>query len=442
MIADDFYRSKKSIFIKLPTLLFQVIKTGKLAEFSSFCWWEILAKIGFYKNKYLTIKQHPACVDISLNKQNLDFKETSLFFKSEIQYQSFFKDSNNNIYYSVVNEPNVLYVKRSDTGEIVKAFEFQAPIICIYVNKALTIFVCYEQHIYRSDFHNDYKFSFQETLTFIAETGYLRTNFSYTENDKGELFFAEYAAVYHEKEKSRHRRYTKAYLYIDNFKHKKGWECVAYLYHSVDDGKTWEKYDFLKRNGTNKHIHIIQWSNLLKGLILTDGDNTKHLYFNKSHNYNQLTRNVNKGWKDLTVFHVKKGGYTSLVETKDGIIFGTDYMGGTNFFRKTKDLIKYKEQVIPNPYRKCIIDSMTIVTCQGKELVFANLLCSFSNKYNSMILLSDNSGETWSKVLEYDGFSAFVDIINNNYSETDELYFLISNNKDANVTYSLALNQY
>lgn len=438
MIADYFFRSKQSIFLKIPHMLYLVVKTGKLSEFVSFCWWEFLDKIGSFRGKYISMDPNKCYVDISSNKEDLLFVENPFFSKSQRQYQTYFKDKEGSLYYSLVVDPNILWIEREHQTPI-QIFVAPAPIVCVFVSQTLSIFVCIEQHIYRASYSSDIQYKFTDVLKFITQTGYLRTNFSYTENNKGELFMAEYAAVYHSGLESRHRTYTKAYQYIENVERKKGWECVAYLYHSQDDGKTWNSYDFLKRNGTNKHIHIIQWSNFLHGLILTDGDNTKHLYFNQSSNYKELTKDSQKGWKDLTIHHIKKGGYTSMVECEDSIIFGTDYMGGTNFFRKTKDLSTYREQIIPNPYRRCIVDSMTLVTCQKKPLIFANLLCSYSNKYNSRILLSTDRGETWTTILEYDGFSHFVDIINNNYSETKELYFLISNNKDTNVTYSFSL---
>ena len=122
---------------------------------------------------------------------------------------------------------------------------------------------------------------------------------------------------------------------------------LASLYVSKDGGSHWEKTDFLQQQGVNKHIHLVKYSARLKQLFLTDGDNKKQLWRNEG--LQKFTQQDSKrlfGWQLLNRFHWQMGGYTSMLNHDEGVMFGTDYLGGTNFMVHTDNGLAFRREVI------------------------------------------------------------------------------------------------
>ena len=208
-----------------------------------------------------------------------------------------------------------------------------------------------------------------------------------------------------------------------NIWEKDGWRKLAYIYYSFDDGTTWKRSDFLIRKGTNKHVHIVKYSNVLNKLMVADGDNYKRLWLSDS---SDISDPENPKWKSVNRFHIQMGGYTSVVETGGKIFFGTDYQGGTNFIVGTMDGRKFTKQIVPDPYRRSPIDNMVLRKSRNGNEIWANLPFSTPNT-KCLLMYSTNNGKSWNKVFEYNRATHTVWLISSSTQVNDELYFSIEN---------------
>ena len=233
---------------------------------------------------------------------------------------------------------------------------------------------------------------------------------AFTETPSGELFIGEYANIWKNND----------------------WVFVGYLYHSKDNGDNWEILDFLKHQNVNKHIHIIKWSNIINGLILSEGDNKKRIWFTKSNTNLNTTSNISEdGWKKVNKYHIQKGGHTALVELNEEIIFGSDYMGGTNFLISTKNMLQFNEKIVPNPHRRCLFRRMIVrINKDGQSEIWTNLNFEYGGGVKCLIMVSIDSGKTWRKVIQYNGRQFKARIISYSNHITKELYILLVNNKE------------
>jgi len=206
--------------------------------------------------------------------------------------------------------------------------------------------------------------------------------------------------------------------------HGRAWQNMAYVYHSSDGGETWQAADFLQRQGVNKHVHVVQYSALFNTVFLTDGDNRKQLWINSSltHFDRQATK-TGEGWTLLNRHHYQLGGYTSMAETGSAVLFGSDYLGGTNFVVHTTDGKNFEKLVLPDPYRRSpIMHMVTRQTQAGYEIWAASYSC-LAGETRSLLMYSRDSGRSWSKVVDFDGKYHEVRIVS---SSSDTLYISIT----------------
>jgi hypothetical protein len=183
--------------------------------------------------------------------------------------------------------------------------------------------------------------------------------------------------------------------------------------------------------GINKHVHVVKYSHLLNQLFVADGDNKKKLWISAPLNVRDWqTRN---DWNVVNRFHIQMGGYTSVVETDEEIIFGTDYQGGTNFLVSTNDGRKYTIRVLPDPYRRSPIDNMVQRKSQSGQEIWANLpYCD--KKTKSLLMCSPDGGKQWWKVLEYNWSTHRVSLVSSSTSVARDLYVSVQNVKQGDVT--------
>jgi hypothetical protein len=256
--------------------------------------------------------------------------------------------------------------------------------------------------------------TFKKVLDLGSSESFFRHNNAMTETPSRVLIIGEYGNVWD----------------------KNRWRQLAYLYFSSDDGETWEKSDFLIRGGTNKHVHLVKYSKLFNKILMADGDNKKKLWVSDSLSSSDLM-NPNK-WKPVNQFHIHMGGYTSVVENEDKVLFGTDYQNGTNFIVETTDCEKFTSKVVPDPYRRSPIDNMVQrISKNGKE-IWAILPYSRSGT-KSLLMYTEDGGKSWIKVLEYSSAMHNVWLINSSNEATNELYFAITNlRNDDRVVYKIA----
>jgi hypothetical protein len=126
--------------------------------------------------------------------------------------------------------------------------------------------------------------------------------------------------------------------------------------------------------------------------------------------------------------HIQMGGYTSVAECDGRILFGTDYQGGTNFMVATTDGEQFSKWIVPDPYRRSPIDDMVLRKSKDGTEVWANLPFSTANT-KCLLMYSADNGETWHRVMEYDGAAHRVWLLNSSDGIPDALYFSVQNLK-------------
>lgn len=384
-----------------------VYHSQKLVEFLSFIVWEFKYQFHLYGNhQVLKFNNKNPLTILTQNRKRPKIKSNGFqISQSRVNWALVFIDNSQNLWGSIIGAESTL-CQLSPEGDQINSFEFEDKILGLYINKAENVFCCVKGILYKFE---HIKKSFKKVLKFSTPHSYFRQE-AFTETPKGELLIGEYANIFKEKK----------------------WKFVGYIYHSLDNGNSWKKIDFLQKTGINKHVHILKWSHLINGLILTDGDNQKNIWLNKSNkHFDRLSSTPKLGWKKLNKFHIQKGGYTGIAELSDKIIFGTDYNGGTNFLISTNDMIHFDEKVIPDPYRRAIFNRIAIRKKEkNKYEIWSTLKFTHSIKIKSLVMLSTDSGKSWKKIIEYDGTQFEINIISNATEITNEIYLKIQDKKD------------
>ena len=357
--------------------LIDVTKSGKLREITSFAIWEAKHKLGLYsKDQFITFDaQKPLVIKVGDVVGDFDFDGITASQPFEIKvtrnWKLFHSDSKDTLFGCLANENTTLYKSDDNGNTLEKLHTFKWVIKAIFISKEDVIFVDTKGEIYRSD---DGGKSFEMSLELSEEDSSIFHHYGMTQIPNGDLFVGEYGNVA-----------------------KEGiWANIAYIYGSSDLGKTWQRSDFLKKLGVNKHVHMIKYSHLLDRLILADGDNKKQLWISKPLENFKFSQNP---WNLITKFHIQMGGYTSMVETDSKMILGTDYLGGTNFLVETSDGKKFSKKVIPDPYRRAPVHDLIR---RGAE-IWAVLNNPNSSSTKSLLMCSKDGGDTWSRIIEYDG---------------------------------------
>ena len=410
MLLDKHWNHLGKRKIPSPMVLIHFIadifRTGKIEEILSFVVWEFMHRLRlFKKSSYLVINEKLINVTIEdLLKQDELVFDVSQHSKIKIEtptvsWHILCFDPDGNIWGSTIADKNILFFQAKGKKDSTKVFEFPGTIRAIYISGQGVIFVCSKGKLYRSEAKAG-STSFECVLSFLADDSIFRHNNTFTETPGGILLIGEYVIIW----KSNR------------------WVFGANLYSSYDSGKTWNKSEFLRQADVNKHIHLLRYSPALKKLILTEGDNHKRIWVKKDDQFTHESMDNLANWETFTRHHIQMGGYTAMAEVNNKIVFGSDYMGGTNFVVTTEDLKKYKRKIIPDPWRRGWITNM-IVTRDNK--IWATSMYMYSSKNRSILMFSQDEGETWNKVLDYDGTKYLVDIISSSIKNQDTLYIKI-----------------
>jgi len=414
-LAEKIYLSPFSIK-KYFNILIYLFYSKKVIELISFIIWEAQYLLKLNSKEISFLNAHPLNYlnDINNIPHNSDFYN---FSKCDESWLLLCRSNSGAILGCKYNEQNSLYEFSNGIASI-KIAEFTHSIKNIFIDKYDNIFVCSGGIIYKS---HDRGITFYNVLNLTTSESNFREE-AITETPNGDIFIGEYA----------------------NVREGKGWKFVGFIYHSKDKGDNWIKLDFLKKEGINKHIHILKWVNNIQGLILTEGDNKKGVWVNKSlKQFKTRTKSSKNGWKKTTKVHIQKGGYTGIIETKNKILLGTDYNGGTNFLVITENLRKKQSLVIPNPYRRSIFHRFVDRIDKNKnEEIWASLIFKESNKAKSLIMMSRDSGDTWTKVVEYDGTQFEIHFILTSPSIQKEQYIsLIDKKNELATTFCISDNE-
>ena len=386
-------------------LLKDVARSGKLRELSSFAIWEVKHTLGLYgKKSYLHFDDtKPLVLDEGSDIRRLDFtllgKKPYQIAKTPHPWRVRFETSKG-VLYGTLEDDNKTFYRSDDNGKTLqKHHHFDEMIMSLFVTKKQSIIVCTTGIVYRSE---DGGVSFEEVLR-LSNPGHHESYIfhinGFTQNNHGEIFMGEYGNVA-----------------------KDGrWMNVANIYHSKDDGVHWQKSEFLKRYGVNKHVHMIKYSHLFKRVFLTDGDNLKKLWISSD----DVGFDVNHDWKLVNRFHIQMGGFTSMTEQGDSLFLGTDYLGGTNFLVSTKDAKKFTKRLIPDPYRRSPLMSMVNRIGQTEE-IWIVLHNPISSKTRCLLMCSLDGAKTFQRILEYDGTRFEVQLNSDATQPTQRVSFALT----------------
>jgi hypothetical protein len=393
---------------KLSQFVNEIYRSGKLREISSFAIWEVLHRLRLFpKSRYL--KFNPGSwVELQNKEKSLEsqFDSLSNFFANQgftLKQMDcnwkFLYPANNGEMFGCIYPDDTVFYKTSDGGITAVPLEhFPYKIKTMFISSLGTILVCVKGSVYRSI---DNGSTFTKILDFATPESFFRANYEVTETPAGLLMIGEYGNVWEEN----------------------GWKNIANLYYSSNNGETWKVSEFLKEKGINKHVHVIQYSKLLKKLFLADGDNKKKLWisgpiesFNIEH----------PQWNDLTRFHFQVGGYTSMIESGKKIFFGTDYQGGTNFIVETMDGKQFDKRIVPDPYRRSPVMQLILRKSNQGEEIWATLPFSTAGS-KCLLMYTVDGGKHWYRALEYKSNAYNVNIINPSIEAAETLYFAIEN---------------
>lgn len=382
-----------------------VYATGKCRELSSFVAWELLHRLRLFPvHSYLAFTDHkPLALQAGDSAEWCRSKEkiTQLFAGLGLRAESCARNwkyvyllTDRGIVGCMYPNDNELYGS-ADGNTIRLLHSFPGPIKAIFVSRLKTLFVCVRGAVYRLAPN---AVAFERVLDLASPESFIRHNNGMTEAPDGTLLIGEYGNVWN----------------------RKGWTNLAFLYSSSDDGATWTSSDFLIRQGTNKHVHVVKYSKLLNKLLVADGDNYKKLWVS---DVIPLDSQGQK-WTAVNRFHMQMGGYTSIVESDGKVFFGTDYQGGTNFIVESSNGRTFTRKVVPDPYRRSPVDNMVIRQSGSSTEIWANLPYSTPTS-KCLLMFSSDSGQSWRKVLEYNRSTHVVWIVSSSGHVSDELYVAI-----------------
>ncbi|MCC9078663.1 exo-alpha-sialidase [Litorilinea aerophila] len=386
------------------SFVYDIYQYGKARELLSFLVWESFHRLHLFpKSRYLRFTPHeplilrgdqpdsPAFGDRLCGAiQDLGLTATP----SPHNWKLFSFGHHGEMIGCLYPDDRALYVS-TDGGDTVKLVtRFPERIKAIFVSSRNVLFVCVKGAVYRSANGGD---SFARVLNLGSSESFFRHNNAMTETPDGTLLIGEYGNVW---EGNR-------------------WRKLAYLYFSADEGRTWQRSDFLIHQGINKHVHLVKYSRIFNRIFMADGDNYKKLWVCDSLDFTDLLNPEH--WHPVNRFHIQMGGYTAAVECDGRLFFGTDYQGGTNFLVYTSDGYHFEKKVIPDPYRRSPIDNMVLRRSRDGIEIWALLPYSAANT-RCLLMVTKDGGETWSRVIEYSRDTHKVWLLNTSDEIADELY--------------------
>lgn len=405
--------------INIPRIMLDIHRKNKYFELLSFLIWEICYNFKIFSpKKYIQFNNNNNVSnsnilngDFDPNTKNIQYYNNNdiNLIKSKIQWSKVFV-FNSEKYGVLTNNSQVLYknVKNSDKLIYLKYFPFS--IQSLFISSDGSIFVCSKGIIYKSN--NDGK-NFKKVLNLSSPNSFFRFNNGMTETKEHLLFIGEYG----------------------NIAYHNNWKNVANLYFSFDYGETWIKSDVLKHKGVKTHVHLVKFCKKLNKLIITDGDNLKKIWIcdtSELNCYNDIKLNL------INKHHIQLGGYTSMVEIGDNIIFGSDYLGGTNYIVKTNDMKTFEKNIIPDLYRRSMVINLILRKSGNNTELWANLFNMISDKTRSLIMYSLDKGKNWNKFIEYNGLKYNLALISSSNKVLDTMYLYVENRDNKKtVTYEL-----
>jgi hypothetical protein len=390
--AASFERSKASGLLHLlrqcPRFLRDLYENDKAWEALSFLVWETMHVLNLTAIRTLqfvagppTILPHNALEETDSLIANAFIKRGLRVARSRHVWRILFLFADRELYGCLHTEPRVLYMSLDGGTSITRIYAFEQEITAIFISSTGTILIGIHGAVYRGEIGG---ISFTKVISLSSPASFVLFGNGVTESRAQELLIGEYG----------------------NISDGTGFRFCGYLYCSNDKGWSWQESDFLRRQRTNKHVHGIWYSSLLDGVLLTDGDNRKRLWLGR-----RAKGKSQFEWTLLRKHHIQTGGYLSMVEIEENILFGTDYLGGTNWIVMTRDGLTFKRMMIPDPYRRSPIPTMLKRSDGITHEIWACLHNSICASTRCLLMCSCDDGTTWHRCLEYDGTVNHLEII-------------------------------
>ncbi len=391
--------------------LLDIQRVGKLRELFSFVLWEIMHQLRFYQvgKQYVrfTANEHLSIKDEEKSRGDMIFNsfmnEHGLCFHLiDVDWKYCVQAIDGVLLGCCYSQPNALFSSDDQSESATFVYEFSHPITSLFISQKDTLFVCSNGVVYKSD---DKGKSFAVVLQLSTPISYFLFNNGMTELPDQTLMIGEYGSIWG----------------------GKTWQNLAFLYYSSDGGDTWNTSDFLMQQGVTKHIHLVKYCMLLKSVLLTDGDNKKQVWMNTTlSHYNKQAKRQKKGWCLINKFHHQTGGYMSMAETEEAVLFGSDYLGGTNFIVRTVDGKQFQKLVLPDPYRRSPVMNMHIRQSSFGNEIWAVSYSCLSSQAKSLLMCTRDSGKSWAKVIEFDGTKNEIRLVSSSHMPSGTLYVSIT----------------
>lgn len=386
-----------------------VYRTGKTREVVSFVIWESLHRLGLFPNgSYL--KFNPSDVlkltDEALLDPGFEERLRQVFCGQGVdiaacahKWKRLFIGADGTMFGYLDDDDRNLVMSADGGRTVAHLGSFPGRLKSLFVTSRKTVIVSLKGAVYRGAEGQ----AFEKVIDLGSPESFFRHIYAMTEAPDGTLIIGEYGNVWEHGT----------------------WRKLANLYFSSDDGRAWRKSDFLIQKGTNKHVHIVRYSPLLDRLFLADGDNKKKLWISGPLSGSSA---ADPQWTPITRYHLQTGGYTSVAEAGGRVLFGTDYQGGTNFIVDTADGRKYRKRIVPDPYRRSPIHNLVTRKSARSEEVWANLPIA-TGRNKCLLMCSRDAGETWNRVIEYNGKTHSVSLISASQAARDEVYCTIKDRR-------------
>lgn len=390
---------------KLPVLFTETWRQGKLTELLSFAVWEMMYKTGLYKKKYVRFTEtEPYVVTDNFQEELTRFlTERYVVIEAEVNWKILAKEDSLTVGATHESNNTLICVDR-ETGCQVLLHAFESEICALFICSSKTLLVCLTNgEVFKTgpDYFEAIKNfeqpGFEKCLELSNTQSSVRRKYAITETPHKTLLIGEYGNILNAEER---------------------WVNCAYFYVSANQGVTWNRSDFLIKNGINKHIHIIYYSELLNAIVMADGDNKKKLWIGETDTEDETSIH----WRLINKYHFQTGGYISIAETGNELFFGSDYLGGTNFIIQTRDGRSFKKQVIPSPYRRCPVQELQVRSSdfsRNQTEIWALMYNPFAQFTKSLLMVSGDNGKSWDRMIEYDA-SKYEISITSNYKDCRE----------------------
>ncbi len=408
--SDDLTKRYSSLFenrLRVPIVFVRDLhRSQKLPELASFLAWEVLHKLRLFgRDDYLEFNSGRPLV---LGEKQVSDPLSGAYLAqlgalqglriagSRHNWKLFFVGPSGQTIGCIYPEDSDLYESSDYASSLTHLKRLGGKIKAIFISSRGTIFVCIKGAVYRS---SDGGVSFDKCLNLSSSESFFRHNNGMTEIPGKGLVIGEYGNVW---DKTRYR-------------------TLAYFYLSSDDGETWTRSNFLIKEGINKHVHVVKYSRLLDRLLLADGDNKKKLWISAPRDTLDMEA---LELKAVNHHHIQIGGYTAIAECGEGVLFGTDYQGGTNFVVESRDGKIFRRRVVPDPYRRSPIDNMVCRKARRGYEVWANLPFSAGDS-RCLLMYTADCGMTWNRVIEYKRATHTVWLLSSSSDPVDRVCFAV-----------------